>query len=183
MTISLKEITLRPSTPNDIDIILEKHISLYYKEFNYPPIQFGKHVSEGLLPFRQQTPPGHLWIAEYTPTPPTPTSNANTARLEWAGCVAVVPTDDDSTGRLRFMLVAPKFRSCGLGRKLLETALEYCLDKGYSRVTLSTTGDCVGAHRLYTLFGFRQVEVTRGYFGEKVHMNGGKSNSIRIDMY
>jgi GNAT superfamily N-acetyltransferase len=84
--------------------------------------------------------------------------------------VAVVPTEDDSTGRLRFMLVAPKFRSCGLGRKLLETALEYCVDMGYARVTLSTTGDCVGAHRLYTLFGFRQVEVTPGIlWGESTH--------------
>jgi GNAT superfamily N-acetyltransferase len=169
MTINLNEITLRSSTPNDIDIVLENHISLYSKEFNYPPTQFGTHVSKGLLPFRQPSPPGHLWIAEYT-TPPSPTSNPNTQSLEWAGCVAVVPTDDDSTGRLRFMLVAPKFRSCGLGRKLLETALEYCVDMGYARVTLSTTGDCVGAHRLYTLFGFRQVEVTPGIlWGESTH--------------
>jgi GNAT superfamily N-acetyltransferase len=157
MTISLEEITIRLSTPKDIDLVLEKHISLYSQEFNYPPSVFGKHVSEGLIPFHHPTPPGPLWIAEYTPK----TSNADTEG-EWAGCVAIVPTDDKSTCRLRFMLVDPRFRSCGLGRKLVETTLEYCRDKGYERVTLSTTGDCIGAHRLYQAFGFRQVEVMRG---------------------
>lgn len=88
----------------------------------------------------------------------------------WAGCVAIVPTEkSETTGRLRFMLVAPEFRSCGLGRQLIDIALKYCLEK-YTRMTLSTTGDCVSAHRLYDRHRFKLFEVTQGTpWGEMTH--------------
>ena len=47
----------------------------------------------------------------------------------WAGSVAIVPSDEP-TGRVRFGLVAPCFRSCGLGPKERNVALEYCKEGG-----------------------------------------------------
>lgn len=75
--------------------------------------------------------------------------------------MAVVRTGE-STGRVRFMLVDPQFRSCGLGRRLLETALEYCREEKCDKVTLSTAGDCKAAHKLYARYGFKMVKVTGG---------------------
>jgi len=102
---------------------------------------------------------GMMWIAEQ------PTSNnfdpSPTETPVWAGCIAVVPSDE-MTGRLRFMLVAPAFRGCGLGRQLLETALEYCRERGYKTIALSTAGDCRAAHKLYTQYGFEAVNISKG---------------------
>jgi GNAT superfamily N-acetyltransferase len=164
MTINLEDIHIRPSLPKDISTVIEKHKSLYYADNNYPPSQFGKYVTEAITPFLQHHPDSTLWIAEYTPTAPEPpTSGPLSAPVEtvWAGCVAVVHTDE-TTGRLRFMLVDPRFRSCGLGRRLLETALEFCRERKYCKVTLSTAEDCVAARKLYALYGFKLVKVTGG---------------------
>jgi len=167
MMINLADIQIRPFTPDDLPIVLEKHQELYAREFNYPAGPFGKVVSEGLLDqFVNDHGGGVMWIAEHRPK-----SNSDGKNVVWAGCVAVVPTDKSETaGRLRFMLVAPEFRSCGLGRKLMDTALNYGLEKKFTRMTLSTTGDCVAAHRLYDRYGFKVVEVTQGTpWGEMSH--------------
>jgi GNAT superfamily N-acetyltransferase len=157
MTISLADINIRPFTTDDIPAVLEKHKELYAQEFNYPPDRFGKSVSEGLDEFVHDGT-GLMWIAEHHPNP-----NSCGKDVVWAGCVAVTPIKrSEVTGRLRFMLVAPEFRSCGLGQRLMNTALNYCLEKKYKRMTLSTTGDCVSAHRLYGRYGFKVVEVTKG---------------------
>jgi ribosomal protein S18 acetylase RimI-like enzyme len=160
MTISLADIVLRSFTPNDIPIILEKHKLLYAKEFNYPPESFGKYVSEALDSFLA-TKDGAMWIAEY-PSHQEPSLEESSTVVEggriWAGCIAIVPTDE-RTGRLRFLLIEPMFRSCGLGRRLMDTALEHCAKHNFGRVTLSTAGDCLSARRLYERYGFKIVKV------------------------
>jgi len=162
MTMSLTDIKIRPFTSTDLPVVLEKHKALYAEEFNYPPGPFGKVVSDGLDYFTNGGS-GMMWIAEYQSK-----LDSDGNHVAWAGSVAVVSTE--TTGRLRFMLVAPEFRSCGLGKCLMDIALNYCVDKKYKRMTLSTTGDCVSAHRLYDRYGFKVVEVTPGTpWGEMTH--------------
>jgi len=154
MNIRLRDTKIRPYTPADLPVVLEKHKELYAKEFNYPPGPFGEAVSNGLDHFANGGS-GMMWIAEHQSKP-----ESDDKEVVWAGSIAVVSTE--STGRLRFMLVAPEFRSCGLGRQLMDTALNYRLEKNCKRMTLSTTGDCVSAHRLYKRYGLRVVDVTQG---------------------
>ena len=154
MTRSLTDIKIRPYTPADLPVVLEKHKELYAEEFNYPPGPFGEVVAKGLDHFASGGS-GMMWIAEYQSKHDSVGKN-----VVWAGSIAVVSTE--TTGRLRFMLVAPEFRSCGLGRRLMDTALDYCVQKKCKRMTLWTTGDCVSAHRLYDRYGFKAIEVTEG---------------------
>jgi len=155
MTIDLSDIRIRPYTSSDIPIVPEKHVELYKEDHNYPPDTFGKYVNDALadLPLSG----GPLWIAEYEHSP----ASSSEPDPIWAGCVSIIPTDEP-TGRLRFLLVAPAFRSCGLGRRLMEVALDYCLSRNFRKVTLSTAADCVSAHKLYRHFGFQRVKTVEG---------------------
>lgn len=157
MTINLEDIALRPYTRNDIPVIIERHQALYWEEFKYPTDAFGKHVSKGLDQL-VQSEGARLWIAEYQP--PSNNENENPEKI-WAGSIAVVPIGL-KTGRIRFLLVESAFRSCGLGRRLIETALDHCRAEEYKVVALSTAGECVAAHRLYTRYGFKQIKAMPG---------------------
>jgi GNAT superfamily N-acetyltransferase len=163
MTITLSEISLRKFTNEDIALVLEKHKTLYAEEFGFPPEKFGKMVSDGLDEL--VTSHGMMWIAEYragASDSMQAEASENTAESSvWAGSVAIVPMDG-STGRLRFMLIDPTFRGCGLSKYLLQTALDYCRQKNYRRVTLSTTANCVSAHRLYRKNGFAPFKIIHG---------------------
>src|SRR5579859_4184410 len=98
MTINMEDITLRPYTEADIPTIVERHQTLYWEEFSYPPDAFSKHVSDGLDQL-VQTEGSQLWIAEYQP----PSNGGDeTLKTIWAGSIAVVPIDQ-KTGRIRFL--------------------------------------------------------------------------------
>jgi GNAT superfamily N-acetyltransferase len=157
MTINVEDITLRRYTSSDIPTVIERHERLYWEEFSYPPDAFGKHVSNGLEQLVQMED-ARLWIAEYQPP-----SNGGDVIPEktWASSIAIVPIGE-KTGRIRFLLVGSEFRTCGLGKRLIETALDYCRTEGYTMAALSTAGECVAAHRLYRRYGFEQVKVKPG---------------------
>lgn len=151
MTVNLADIKFRPRTPADIPTVLERNVVLYEEDFNYPPDAFGQVVSEGLEELSRKG--GILWIAEYHPD--------ESGTPQWAGSIAIVPSAKP-TGRVRFLLVAAPFRSCGLGGKLLNVALEYCKEEGIRRVTLSTAADCVSAHKIHRDLGFERVKISEG---------------------
>jgi GNAT superfamily N-acetyltransferase len=157
MTPCLADFVLRPYKADNIPIVLEKHKALYAQEFHYPPELFGKLVADGLKEFVLWKQ-AKMWIAEYSDA--TDDQGMKDTPL-LAGCIAVVRSDEVSA-RLRFMLVEPEFRACGLGRALLEMALEYCQTNDYRRATVSTAGECRVAHRLYARYGFKAFKVTHG---------------------
>ena len=163
MAISLSGISLREFSHKDVSTVLEKHKILYAEEFGFPPDKFGKIVSQGLDELVASN--GMMWIAEYRSDAcenRQPDSSGISAESPvWAGSVAIVPIDE-STGRLRFMLIDPAFRGCGLGKYLLQTALDYCRQKDYRRVSLSTTANCVFAQQLYRKNGFAPFKVIHG---------------------
>jgi GNAT superfamily N-acetyltransferase len=157
MTLSLEDIALRPYTKNDLSTLIERHQVLCWEEFSYPPDTFGKHVSDGLDQLIQ-IEDAQLWIAEYQP--PT-TCGSEIPEKIWAGSIAIVPIGE-LTGRIRLLLVGSQFRACGLGNRLIVTALEYCRTRGYKRAALSTTGACVAAHKLYAKHEFERIQATPG---------------------
>ncbi|XP_066578946.1 probable N-acetyltransferase CML1 isoform X2 [Amia ocellicauda] len=55
------------------------------------------------------------------------------------------------------MLVLPGWRRGGLGRRLAQTALVFCSERGYSRVILQTTSTQVAALALYRAMGFQDT--------------------------
>ena len=66
-------------------------------------------------------------------------------------------------GVLHDIIVAPGLRGRGVGRLLLEAALEFLRSRGVPRVVLSTAEKNEGAQRLFASMGFRRtmIEMTR----------------------
>lgn len=63
---------------------------------------------------------------------------------------------DETTCELRKMYLLPSYQGKGLGKKLMENALEVAKALGYKTITLQTNSVLVKALPLYERFGFRQ---------------------------
>ena len=62
---------------------------------------------------------------------------------------------DESTCELRKMYFVPEVRGLGLGRYILELAIERARAQGFSKMVLETSSKLLAANRLYQQFGFR----------------------------
>ncbi len=78
---------------------------------------------------------------------------------------AVVVRKNDTTAKLRLVYVEPTTRGTGLGRRLVDTALQFARDAGYTRMTLWTNDVLIPARRLYESLGFAMTasEAYRGF--------------------
>jgi DNA-binding MarR family transcriptional regulator/ribosomal protein S18 acetylase RimI-like enzyme len=72
------------------------------------------------------------------------------------GSIFVV-REDERTARLRLVLIEPGWRGRGLGRRMLDHALDFARDAGYLRIVLWTHESHRAACRLYAAAGFRMT--------------------------
>ncbi len=85
---------------------------------------------------------GRIWLAE--------------RGGELVGCVAIA-LRGEGVGQLRWVLVDPSARGIGLGRKLVETAIRYCVDQACTSVYLETTDGLRESQALYEALGFETL--------------------------
>jgi GNAT superfamily N-acetyltransferase len=84
------------------------------------------------------------------------------------GSVAIVRFSEREA-QLRWLLLHPDMRGRGIGRKLVEEALDFCRDAGYSSVFLWTVNTLPIAAKLYQSVGFGQTEeLTHELWGSMV---------------
>jgi putative acetyltransferase len=76
---------------------------------------------------------------------------------EAAGCVGIRGLTPD-TCEMKRLYVRSAYRSQGLGKRLVEAALEQARTLGYSAMYLDTLPEMDAAVRLYQTFGFQQTE-------------------------
>ena len=72
------------------------------------------------------------------------------------GCAAIV-LRDENRGQLRWVLVDQSARGIGLGKRLVNDALQYCRDNGCKEVFLETTDGLPESQALYDALGFEIV--------------------------
>jgi GNAT superfamily N-acetyltransferase len=133
--------------PGDLGWIVHRHGAIYAAEEGYD-LRFEAYVAGPLARFALVgTDRERLWIAE------------DAGRF--SGCLAVVDAFDDEA-QLRWFLVEPASRGRGLGRRLLETALAFSREQGYTRVGLWTVAGLEPAGRLYREAGFERAETREG---------------------
>ena len=72
---------------------------------------------------------------------------------ERVGCVFCVATDE-TTAKLRILLVSPPARGRGVGAALVQTCVEFARDAEFERITLWTNDVLVSARRIYEAAGF-----------------------------
>ncbi len=127
----------------DIDDIIFLHGSVYAQEYGFDKT-FEQYVAGPLRRFAQtQTAREKIWIVE----------QSNNVR----GCLAVVK-DNETTAQLRWFLVHPDLQRRGIGTKLIQEAIQFTKENGYSSLFLWTVSILEAANKLYTSMGFRLTD-------------------------
>jgi DNA-binding MarR family transcriptional regulator/N-acetylglutamate synthase-like GNAT family acetyltransferase len=140
---------LRPHQPGDIGWMVQKHGELYAREYGWDD-SFEALVAEIGAKFLKEFDPKkeRAWIAEKDG--------------ENVGCVFLV-RESDAVAKLRLLLVDPKVRGLGLGRRLVEECIRFARLKGYKKITLWTNDILTTARHIYEKTGFKLVSEDRHF--------------------
>lgn len=137
---ALLPVTIRNYREGDADYIIRRHRELYLKEYGLSA-SFGPYVDQTVHKLTDTFDPEKecVLIPELDGRP--------------MGSVAV-GRYDDQTAQLRYFLLEPEARGCGLGLYLIESALAFCRRAGYRRVFLETISLLTTARSIYARMGF-----------------------------
>ena len=140
--------------PGDVGYITYLHGILYAPEQGWDHT-FDAYVAIPLAEFsRSQSSRERIWIVE---------DGERTV-----GSLAIVKFSEREA-QLRWLLLVPEVRGQGIGRRLVEEALDFCRDAGYSSVFLWTVNTLPIAAKLYQSEGFRNTEeLTHELWGRTV---------------
>jgi DNA-binding MarR family transcriptional regulator/GNAT superfamily N-acetyltransferase len=150
---------LRPHRPGDIGWIIHRHGVLYAEEYGFDET-FEALVADILARFIQHHDPKreYLWIAEQDG--------------ERVGSILIVDAGEE-VAQLRILLVEPKARGRGIGKRLIEECVDFSKRAGYKKIKLWTQSILVAARHLYEKAGFTLVE-------EKPHRSFGRDLVAQI---
>lgn len=156
--------SLREHRPGDMGWVVARHGALYPAEYGWD-----NHIealtAEIVAGFLKNFDPARerCWIAEMDGEP--------------VGSIFLV-RDSDAVARVRLLIVDPRARGLGIGRRLVEEAIAFARKAGYSSVTLWTHKVLTAARMIYVKAGFQLVE-------EWVHDEFGKpetSETWQLDL-
>lgn len=147
---------LRTHRPGDMGFVVERHGTLYPAEYGWDS-RIEALTAEIVAAFLKSFDPARerCWIAE--------------CDGETVGSVFLV-RETDEVARLRLLIVDPKARGLGIGRRLVEECIAFARAAGYRKITLWTHAVLVAARAIYAQAGFRLVE-------EWTHDEFGKSEA------
>lgn len=131
---------LRPLKPGDLGWVVSRHAELYLQEYGWGEPFEG--LCAGIVAdFANKNDPTRerCWIAERNGEP--------------VGSIFLVK-DSDSVARIRLLLVDPKGRGLGIGKRLVDECVSFARAAGYSQVTLWTHSVLSAARHIYEQAGF-----------------------------
>ncbi len=139
------EIVLRDPEPGDLGWMVQRHAELYFEEYGWQgPFEgmCARIVSDFAANFDPKLE--KCWIADMGGEP--------------VGCVMLVKDNPRAkkadVSRIRLLLLDPKARGRGLGKRLVEECVTFSRAKGYRRVTLWTHKELTAARAIYARLGF-----------------------------
>ena len=135
---------LRQHEPGDMGWVIHMHGRLYAKEYGWDE-HFEAFVAQICSDFIRQYKPSRerCWIAEIGG--------------QIVGSIFVVK-ETDEVAKLRLLIVDPKARGLGLGKRLVDEAIRFARRMGYKKLVLWTNNVLVIARNIYKNAGFELVE-------------------------
>jgi len=140
----------RGYVPGSIGRVVELHGRYYHTHWGFG-VFFETKVAKDLSEFmsRYEEARDGFWLG------------LESGRVE--GAIAIDGIKASDTGaHLRWFIVSDAFRGSGLGRKLIDTALDFCRQNAYKTVYLWTFDGLQAARHLYESMGFGLVEQHKG---------------------
>lgn len=134
---------LRPHRAGDMGWVVQRHGALYAQEYGWDE-QFEAFVAEIAAQFLRTFDAQHerCWIAELDG--------------ENVGSVFVV-RHSKTVAKLRMMIVDPRARGLGIGKRLVAESIGFARQAGYRKLVLWTNSVLVAARHIYAQAGFRRV--------------------------
>ena len=134
------EILLRDPEPGDFGWVVERHAALYGSEYGFGG-SFEGDVAEIIAAYVAHFQPDleRCWIAE----------------RDGVRCGSVfMVRENDTTARLRLLLLEPSARGSGLGRRMVRTCIDFARGNGYESIVLWTHSVLAAARAIYESEGF-----------------------------
>lgn len=134
------DIKIRDYEQRDIAFIINRHEVLYQKEYGFTE-EFTDYVS--------------IYVNKFIEDHDQERENILIAECNGknVGVIAVVK-ESDTTAQLRWFLIEPEMRGRGLGKQMVDMALDFCREKEYKHVFLLTLSILKPARHIYSERGF-----------------------------
>ena len=134
-------IVLRAHRPGDMGWVTSANASLYAQEYGWDA-SYEALVARITAEFIENFDPRRerCWIAEMDG--------------ERVGSVVVV-RKTDAIAKLRLLIIDPKARGLGLGKRLVDECLRFAREAGYKSMTLWTQANLLAARGIYARAGFK----------------------------
>ena len=143
----INSVSLRPHRPGDMGWVVGAHGRLYAQEYGWDE-RFEALVAEIAAAFIRHFDKSRerCWIAEMGG--------------EAVGSALVVKKSK-TVAKLRLLIVEPRARGIGLGRRLVDECIAFARARGYRKLVLWTQSNLAAARHIYKSSGFKLVSTQR----------------------
>ena len=144
---------LRPPQPGDLGWVVQANGRLYAEEYGWDETYEGA-IAQIIADYVKNYDPKRerAWIAEKGGEP--------------VGSVFLVKKSA-TVAKLRILIVDPKARGLGIGKRLVDECTRFARQAGYKKITLWTNSVLLAARRIYKQAGYNMVSAEKNHiFGK-----------------